>query len=425
MGQKQDIVHGISTEIIDHPTRTGPSSRSTSAPKLRACLDHSTMRAPVRMLEQGGLRPAWLEQRAAAAEERGARQATGEGEGGRRRAAVSQELGRDDLRAEAGCGRPAARSIDRPAPTLADRTRVGLTSRRPPRRADVPVAEYVRSCYHRARRVRDAGTTQDGVIRKDFTESLSPTAFDALVAYLSGGEGTSGWRRRSMEHAAHGTQATDHAPAAPRRRYHLLANLPATCARSLERQPSLLPARDRSVIAVSLPLSYRRLGSRFTVVISASSSIVGMVTAAARLPRSASARFDYWLAGPSGGRRSPRTTPGPRRLPLDGLLPGQHRPQGDRHPVPRRPRSSSSSSAGCWRCCSAPSSPSPGRSSSTRRPSTALFSVHASLMIFLFIIPAFAGLANLRAAADDRRAGHGVPAPERALATGCCRSPGS
>ena len=44
-----------------------------------------------------------------------------------------------------------------------------------------------------------------------------------------------------------------------------------------------------------------------------------------------------------------------------------------------------------------------------------LFSVHASLLIFLFIIPVFAGLGELRDPADDRRAGHGVPAPERAL----------
>ena len=36
-------------------------------------------------------------------------------------------------------------------------------------------------------------------------------------------------------------------------------------------------------------------------------------------------------------------------------------------------------------------------------------------MIFLFIIPAFAGLGELRDPADARRAGHGVPAPERAL----------
>ena len=44
-----------------------------------------------------------------------------------------------------------------------------------------------------------------------------------------------------------------------------------------------------------------------------------------------------------------------------------------------------------------------------------LFSVHASLMIFLFVIPAFAGLANYVDPAHARRAGHGVPTAERAL----------
>ena len=44
-----------------------------------------------------------------------------------------------------------------------------------------------------------------------------------------------------------------------------------------------------------------------------------------------------------------------------------------------------------------------------------LFSVHASLLIFLFIIPVFAGLGQLRDPADDRRARHGLPAPERAV----------
>ena len=44
-----------------------------------------------------------------------------------------------------------------------------------------------------------------------------------------------------------------------------------------------------------------------------------------------------------------------------------------------------------------------------------LVSAHATLMIFVFIIPAFAGPRELRGAADARRAGHGVPAAERAL----------
>ena len=41
------------------------------------------------------------------------------------------------------------------------------------------------------------------------------------------------------------------------------------------------------------------------------------------------------------------------------------------------------------------------------------FTMHASLMIFLFIIPILAGLRELRRAAPDRRAGHGVPADQR------------
>ena len=43
-----------------------------------------------------------------------------------------------------------------------------------------------------------------------------------------------------------------------------------------------------------------------------------------------------------------------------------------------------------------------------------LFSTHAVLMIFVFVIPVFAGHRQLRPAADDRRAGHGLPAPQRA-----------
>ena len=57
----------------------------------------------------------------------------------------------------------------------------------------------------------------------------------------------------------------------------------------------------------------------------------------------------------------------------------------------------------------------PGRQFVDANTFNGLFSVHASLLIFLFIIPVFAGPGELRAAADDRRAGHGVPAPERAV----------
>ena len=120
--------------------------------------------------------------------------------------------------------------------------------------------------------------------------------------------------------------------------------------------------------------------------------------------------------GARASRPSPTTTPSHGAHSLEGLLPGQHRPQGDRHPVHRAPRSSSCSSAACWRCSMRAELAAAGHaSSSTPNTYNGLFSAHASLMIFLFIIPVFAGHRELRPAADDRRAGHGVPAPERAV----------
>ena len=59
-----------------------------------------------------------------------------------------------------------------------------------------------------------------------------------------------------------------------------------------------------------------------------------------------------------------------------------------------------------------------------------LISNHAALMIFLFVIPGFAGARQLRHPADDRRRRHGVPEAERALVLaaadrrGRCCSPG-
>jgi len=44
-----------------------------------------------------------------------------------------------------------------------------------------------------------------------------------------------------------------------------------------------------------------------------------------------------------------------------------------------------------------------------------LFTMHGTTMIFLFVVPMMAGLANYFRAADDRRARHGLSAPERAV----------
>ena len=44
-----------------------------------------------------------------------------------------------------------------------------------------------------------------------------------------------------------------------------------------------------------------------------------------------------------------------------------------------------------------------------------LFTMHGTTMIFLFVVPMMAGFGELLRAADDRRARHGLPAPERAV----------
>ena len=115
----------------------------------------------------------------------------------------------------------------------------------------------------------------------------------------------------------------------------------------------------------------------------------------------------------SASRRCPRTTPA-TAPPLEGLLPGQHRPQGDRDPVrhdddlllPRRR---------------------PAGDGRTRRARAAGDAVHrhgdlqrpllgARLADDLPLRhPGLRRARELRHPADDRRAGHGVPAPERAV----------
>ena len=88
-----------------------------------------------------------------------------------------------------------------------------------------------------------------------------------------------------------------------------------------------------------------------------------------RLPRRARRRSTTGSRTRSGAdaARGPLRA---RRLELARLLPRQHRPQGDRDPVRRDDDRLLPRSAACSRCSSAPSSPSPVRSSSTRRPTT-------------------------------------------------------
>ena len=58
-----------------------------------------------------------------------------------------------------------------------------------------------------------------------------------------------------------------------------------------------------------------------------------------------------------------------------------------------------------------------------------LFTIHGTTMIFLFVMPMMDGPGELHRAAPDRRRGHGVPAHQRAVASGwsrsaaCCSTP--
>ena len=78
------------------------------------------------------------------------------------------------------------------------------------------------------------------------------------------------------------------------------------------------------------------------------------------------------------------------------------------HPGPARPVR-----AGRSRACS----------SSTTDVYNQLFTMHASFMLFLFVIPILAGFGNYVVPLHDRRAGHGVPADQRAVVLAAARSP--
>ena len=168
MGQKQDVVPGVETEIVITPTRTG---RFTLVCTELCGLGHSTMRAPVRVLEQQAFAQ-WLEQRAAARE------------GGEGAADGSTEERGAAIFASAGCGGchtlSKAGTDSQIGPSLDD-----LEARADD--AGVTVSEFVRQSIVDPDAVI-APEYQPGVMPKDFAQSLSPEELDALVAYVSGEE---------------------------------------------------------------------------------------------------------------------------------------------------------------------------------------------------------------------------------------------
>ncbi len=186
MGQKQDVVPGVTTEIVITPTRTG---RFTLVCTELCGLGHSTMRAPVRVLPQADF-DAWLakqEQAGQAGSEEGdGEQEGGEGETGGGAAGGIVERG-SEVFASAGCGGchafEKAGTDAQIGPSLDD---LGAAAEQ----AGMSVPDFVRESIVDPDAVI-APEYQPGVMPKDFAQSLSPEELDALVAYVSGEEGSS------------------------------------------------------------------------------------------------------------------------------------------------------------------------------------------------------------------------------------------
>ena len=168
MGQKQDVVPGTIQKIVITPTRTGEFTLICT----ELCgLGHSTMRAPVRVLEQAAF-ATWLEEQ----------ELDGPAAGGE--AGGAQELGRTTF-ASAGCGgchafQPAGTDAE-VGPSLDD---VAADAEK----AGKPVPEFVRESIVDPDAVVAEGY-QPGVMPSTFGETLSPEALDALVTYVAGREG--------------------------------------------------------------------------------------------------------------------------------------------------------------------------------------------------------------------------------------------
>jgi len=181
MGQKQDVVPGIQTEIVVTPTKAGTYTLVCT----ELCgLGHATMRAPVRVLEQGAF-DAWLAKQRAAGGAAGGAARGGATSGGTTTSggSAADELGAKTF-ASAGCGAchefKKAGTDAQVGPSLDDLTAAA-------QKAGESVPDYVRQSIEDPNAVVVAGY-QPGVMPQNFKESLSSEEIDALVAYVGGEE---------------------------------------------------------------------------------------------------------------------------------------------------------------------------------------------------------------------------------------------
>ncbi len=184
MGQKQDVVPGITTKIVITPTRTG---RFTLVCTELCGLGHATMRAPVRVLGQAEFQH-WLDERKAAGTPGGAGGAAGGGaagggQSGGGAAGGDAALGKTTF-ASAGCG---GCHTFQPAGTDAqvgpDLDNLVADAKK----AGEPEDQYIEQSIVDPDAVIVSGY-QPGVMPTTFGKTLSPEELDGLVAFLSGKE---------------------------------------------------------------------------------------------------------------------------------------------------------------------------------------------------------------------------------------------
>ena len=231
-------------------------------------------------------------------------------------------------------------------------------------------------------RRRDRRGLPEAIMPADFAQTLSPEELDALVNYLDKvtHEVSSlppPMRRPSLVRALDVHGARRRLQHRPRARWRALGY-------------DLRPGRRLGGGRADQSCSRRRCSSS-----------------------SASAPSTTGSTGPPAAD-APRGPLRPRRDVVEGLLPDQHRPQGDRDPVhgplvrlPVHRRPDGDAHARRARRAGPPVRRPEHVQRPVQRPRVA-----ADLPVHH---PGVRRPGELRAAADDRRAGHGVPAPERAV----------
>ena len=172
MGQKQDLVPGVTTTIVVTPTRTG----SFALVCTELCgLGHATMRAPVKVVDAAAF-DTFL-----AGLEDGGGGGAGGGTGGGSSGGSGEASDGAAVFADAGCGgchafTPAGTTME-VGPNLDDLAAAAEA-------AGVPLDTFVREAIVDPGKVVAEGY-QDGVMPSTYGETLTAEQIDALVQYLT------------------------------------------------------------------------------------------------------------------------------------------------------------------------------------------------------------------------------------------------